>query len=93
MSYHGTPVVVIEIPQGTPRPAAGDSLNLQTATGQRRDINSLLFLPLPFDPYDFFWLYRLWTRPRGVGATDLRLTNCLPTGVGESRKGEAILYS
>jgi hypothetical protein len=54
MSYHGTPVVVIEIPQGTPRPAAGDSLNLQTATGQRRDINSLLFLPLPFDLYDFF---------------------------------------
>ena len=31
MSYHGTRVVVIEIPEGTPRPAAEDSLNLQTA--------------------------------------------------------------
>jgi hypothetical protein len=30
MSYHGTHVVVIEIPEGTPRPT-GDSLNLQTA--------------------------------------------------------------
>ena len=38
-------------------------------------------------------IQRLWTRPRGVGATDLRLTNCLATGVGESRKGGAILYS
>ena len=56
MSYHGTHVVVIEIPEGS------------WGAGIR--------------------LYRLWTR--GVGATDLRLTNRLPT---ESRKGEAILYS
>jgi hypothetical protein len=44
MSCHGTHVVVIEIPEGTPRPAAGDLLNLQTVTLSTRRYPQLAFL-------------------------------------------------
>jgi hypothetical protein len=84
MSCHGTHVVVIEIPQGTPQPAAGDSLNLQTANRSTTRYQQLAFLATSVRFVRLVWLYRLWTYPRRVGATDLRLTNRLPTGVGES---------
>jgi hypothetical protein len=48
---------------------------------------------LPFDPYDFFGYIASGLVLVVLAQLILRLTNRLPTGVGESRKGEAILYS
>ena len=45
MSCHGIHVVVIEIPKSTPRPAAGDSLNLQMANLSTRQLAFLATNP------------------------------------------------